>query len=201
MATRCAAWRTSGAPASIPGGSPRKADRWYGRGSADNKGQHALNLSALEAVLAERDGKLGFNLKLVLETCEERGSIGLRDFVAAHKRRAGRRCADRQRRPARHARGADDRHRHARHLPLRPGGRSASGRRAFRPLGRADHRSGRRADPRAGHHHRPAGENPGARLAAAERPAGERARRCWPDARSAAAGTRPRSIRTGASRG
>src|SRR4051794_33308671 len=62
-----------------------EADRWYGRGSADNKGQHALNLSALEAVLAERGGKLGFNLKLVLETCEERGSVGLRDFVAAHK--------------------------------------------------------------------------------------------------------------------
>src|SRR5579872_3329792 len=62
-----------------------EGDRWYGRGSADNKGQHALNLSALESVLAERGGKLGFNLKLVLETCEERGSIGLRDFVAAHK--------------------------------------------------------------------------------------------------------------------
>src|SRR6185437_7665898 len=60
-------------------------DRWNGRGSADNKGQHALNLCALEAVLSERGGKLGFNLKLVLETCEERGSIGLREFVAAHK--------------------------------------------------------------------------------------------------------------------
>jgi acetylornithine deacetylase/succinyl-diaminopimelate desuccinylase-like protein len=59
-------------------------DRWYGRGTADNKGQHALNLSALEAVLAERGGKLGFNLRMVLETCEERGSIGLREFVAAH---------------------------------------------------------------------------------------------------------------------
>jgi acetylornithine deacetylase/succinyl-diaminopimelate desuccinylase-like protein len=59
-------------------------DRWYGRGSADNKGQHALNLSALEAVLAERGGRLGFNLKLVLETCEERGSIGLREFVAGN---------------------------------------------------------------------------------------------------------------------
>ncbi|MBN8926188.1 MAG: M20/M25/M40 family metallo-hydrolase, partial [Rhodospirillales bacterium] len=41
---------------------------WYGRGTADNKGQHALNLAALEAVLAERGGKLGFNVKLVLET-------------------------------------------------------------------------------------------------------------------------------------
>jgi len=58
-------------------------DRWYGRGTADNKGQHALNLSALEAVLQER-GRLGFNLRLVLETSEERGSIGLREFVAAH---------------------------------------------------------------------------------------------------------------------
>ena len=62
-----------------------EGDLWYGRGSADNKGQHALNLSALEAVLAERGGKLGFNLKLVLETSEERGSTGLRDFVAAQK--------------------------------------------------------------------------------------------------------------------
>ncbi|MDR3536164.1 MAG: M20/M25/M40 family metallo-hydrolase [Acetobacteraceae bacterium] len=61
-----------------------EGDLWYGRGTADNKGQHALNLSALEAVLAERDGKLGFNLKLVLETSEERGSLGLREFVAAH---------------------------------------------------------------------------------------------------------------------
>lgn len=59
--------------------------RWYGRGTVDNKGQHALNLSALEAVLAERGGKLGFNLKLVLEMAEERGSRGLREFVGAHK--------------------------------------------------------------------------------------------------------------------
>ena len=58
--------------------------RWYGRGSADNKGQHVLNLTALEHVLAERDGKLGFNLKLVLETSEETGSRGLRAFVANH---------------------------------------------------------------------------------------------------------------------
>ena len=61
-----------------------EGDHWYGRGSADNKGQHALNLSALEAVLAERGGRLGFNLKLVLETSEERGSTGLREFVAEH---------------------------------------------------------------------------------------------------------------------
>jgi acetylornithine deacetylase/succinyl-diaminopimelate desuccinylase-like protein len=56
---------------------------WYGRGTADNKGQHALNLTALDAVLAERGGTLGFNLKLILETSEEGGSTGLRAFVAA----------------------------------------------------------------------------------------------------------------------
>ncbi|WP_428536903.1 M20/M25/M40 family metallo-hydrolase [Rhodopila sp.] len=65
----------------------QEGERWYGRGSADNKGQHALNLSALEAVVAERGGVLGFNLKLVLETSEERGSTGLRGFVAEHAER------------------------------------------------------------------------------------------------------------------
>jgi acetylornithine deacetylase/succinyl-diaminopimelate desuccinylase-like protein len=61
-----------------------EGDRWYGRGTADNKGQHALNLAALEAALAERGGRLGFNVKLVLEMAEERGSRGLREFVAAN---------------------------------------------------------------------------------------------------------------------
>jgi acetylornithine deacetylase/succinyl-diaminopimelate desuccinylase-like protein len=61
-----------------------EGDLWYGRGSADNKGQHAVNLSALEAVLAERGGRLGYNIKMVLETSEERGSIGLKAFVAQH---------------------------------------------------------------------------------------------------------------------
>lgn len=60
-------------------------DRWYGRGTADNKGQHALNIAALEAVLEERGGRLGCNVKLVLEMAEERGSKGLREFVAAHR--------------------------------------------------------------------------------------------------------------------
>ena len=71
-------WRAGLSPWTLT----EEGDRWYGRGSADNKGQHALNLSALEAVLAERGGSLGFNLKLVLETSEERGSTGLRQFVA-----------------------------------------------------------------------------------------------------------------------
>ena len=65
----------------------REGDRWYGRGSADNKGQHAINLSALEAVLHERGGRLGFNLKLVIETGEESGSKGLSEIVAGNKER------------------------------------------------------------------------------------------------------------------
>ena len=59
----------------------RDGDRWYGRGTADNKGQHAINLFALESVLQARGGELGFNVKLVLEMAEERGSRGLRRFV------------------------------------------------------------------------------------------------------------------------
>ena len=64
-----------------------EGDRWYGRGTADNKGQHAINLSALEAVIAERGGTLGFSLKLIIETGEETGSRGLRELVAMHKDR------------------------------------------------------------------------------------------------------------------
>ncbi len=54
-----------------------EGDRWYGRGTADNKGQHSLNLAALAKVLAAR-GSLGFNVKVLLEMGEETGSPGLR---------------------------------------------------------------------------------------------------------------------------
>ena len=60
-------------------------DRWYGRGTADNKGQHTINLAALEQVLAARDGRLGFNLKILIETSEESGSPGLGKFCARHR--------------------------------------------------------------------------------------------------------------------
>ena len=58
--------------------------RWYGRGTADNKGQHTINLGALGAVLEAR-GKLGFNAKYLIEMGEEVGSPGLRELCAAHK--------------------------------------------------------------------------------------------------------------------
>ncbi len=41
----------------------QQGDLIYGRGVADNKGQHSINLAALAMVLAER-GTLGFNSKL-----------------------------------------------------------------------------------------------------------------------------------------
>jgi acetylornithine deacetylase/succinyl-diaminopimelate desuccinylase-like protein len=59
-------------------------DRWYGRGTADNKGQHTINLAALEQVLRARDGRLGFNLTILIETSEESGSPGLTEFCAQH---------------------------------------------------------------------------------------------------------------------
>lgn len=55
-------------------------DRIYGRGTADNKGQHLLALEALRAVLEVR-GRLGFNAKFFLETGEEIGSPGLRPVL------------------------------------------------------------------------------------------------------------------------
>jgi acetylornithine deacetylase/succinyl-diaminopimelate desuccinylase-like protein len=53
-------------------------NRVYGRGTADNKGQHSINLSALRAVREARGGKLGFNAKFIVETGEEIGSPDLR---------------------------------------------------------------------------------------------------------------------------
>jgi acetylornithine deacetylase/succinyl-diaminopimelate desuccinylase-like protein len=58
--------------------------RLYGRGTADNKGQHTINLAALKAVLETR-GSLNFNAKFLVEMGEERGSPGLRQFCAAYR--------------------------------------------------------------------------------------------------------------------
>ena len=57
-----------------------QGDKWYGRGTVDNKGQHLIAIEALRAVLAER-GRLGFNAKVLIETGEEQGSPGLRDLI------------------------------------------------------------------------------------------------------------------------
>src|SRR5262249_10482371 len=73
-------WRNGLSPWSIA----IEGDRIYGRGTADNKGQHSINMAALAAVIAER-GRLGFNVKLRIEMGEEVGSIGLRELCEAHK--------------------------------------------------------------------------------------------------------------------
>jgi acetylornithine deacetylase/succinyl-diaminopimelate desuccinylase-like protein len=52
----------------------QRGDRLYGRGTADNKGQHAINLGAFAEVLKARNGRIGFNMKLLLEMGEEIGS-------------------------------------------------------------------------------------------------------------------------------
>ena len=53
-------------------------DRVYGRGTADNKGQHSINLAALRAVREARGGRLGFNARFIVEMGEEIGSPELR---------------------------------------------------------------------------------------------------------------------------
>lgn len=62
-----------------------RGDRWYGRGTADNKGQHTIVLAALEETLAARHGRLGFNVTVLLEMGEEVGSPGLREVCIAER--------------------------------------------------------------------------------------------------------------------
>jgi acetylornithine deacetylase/succinyl-diaminopimelate desuccinylase-like protein len=62
-----------------------EGDRWYGRGTADNKGQHTINLAALEQVMAARNQRLGFNVKLLIEMGEEAGSPGLQALCEQYK--------------------------------------------------------------------------------------------------------------------
>jgi acetylornithine deacetylase/succinyl-diaminopimelate desuccinylase-like protein len=57
---------------------------WFGRGTADNKGQHSITLAALRAVLEAR-GRLGFNAKFLIEMGEEVLSPGLREVARAHR--------------------------------------------------------------------------------------------------------------------
>ena len=73
-------WREGLAPWQVI----KEGERWYGRGAADNKGQHAINLAALACVLEERQ-PLGFNVKVLIETGEEMGSPGLHRICALEK--------------------------------------------------------------------------------------------------------------------
>ena len=73
-------WREGLAPFVLT----EEGDRLYGRGSADNKVQHLINLRAMAAVIEAR-GALGFNAKVLLEMGEETGSPGLRQFCEANR--------------------------------------------------------------------------------------------------------------------
>ncbi len=63
----------------------RRGNRWYGRGCADNKGQHAINLVALDCVVRERK-KLGYNIIILIEMGEEIGSPGLHEMCVREKK-------------------------------------------------------------------------------------------------------------------
>src|SRR6478736_2181809 len=66
-----AVWRTPPFELTEVGG------RWYGRGTADCKGNILMHLAALRALGDE----VPVNLKLVVEGSEEQGTGGLEDFV------------------------------------------------------------------------------------------------------------------------
>jgi len=77
-----AGWRAGFSPWTLT----ESEGRYYGRGVVDNKGQHTINLAALDAVLKTR-GRLGFNVKWLIEMGEETGSAGLREVCADNRER------------------------------------------------------------------------------------------------------------------
>ena len=67
--------------------SPPRPNRLkLGGPEVHGKGQHSVNMAALQTVLDER-GKLGFNVKFMLETGEELSSPGLQTFCETHQAR------------------------------------------------------------------------------------------------------------------
>lgn len=78
-----------------PGGDPEKWQsppfelterdgRWYGRGTADCKGNTIAILTALRALGSEGGADLPVNVKIVVEGSEEQGTGGLDQFVEAN---------------------------------------------------------------------------------------------------------------------
>lgn len=68
-----------------PWGLSVEGDKIYGRGAADNKGQHTINLTALQLALYARNGHLHYNIKIIFEMGEELGSPGLEEVCALYK--------------------------------------------------------------------------------------------------------------------
>ena len=73
-------------PGLTPWALTESEGRWYGRGIADNKGQHSVNLAAMGQVIETR-GRLGFNAKVLIEMGEEAGSPGLGPLCEAERER------------------------------------------------------------------------------------------------------------------
>jgi acetylornithine deacetylase/succinyl-diaminopimelate desuccinylase-like protein len=80
-------WADDRDPWTLTVAQGQSGERWYGRGSADNKAQHSINLAAIAAVIAARGGRLGFNAKWLLEMGEETGSPGLAAFCLQQSER------------------------------------------------------------------------------------------------------------------
>lgn len=74
-------------PGLMPWELVERDGNWYGRGSADNKGQHTINFAALSLVLKAKKGQLGFNCKVLFEMGEEIASPGLAEIVKKYQQR------------------------------------------------------------------------------------------------------------------
>ncbi|MET1415408.1 M20 family metallopeptidase [Roseibium sp. HPY-6] len=72
-------WSEGRDPWQLVAAQTSSGERWYGRGTADNKAQHTINMEALRHVIEAR-GNLGYNVTFLIETAEEMGSPGLADF-------------------------------------------------------------------------------------------------------------------------
>lgn len=72
-------WADNREPWTLDVAETPSGERWYGRGTADNKGQHAINMEAMRHVIETR-GRLGYNVTFLIEMAEEMGSPGLAEF-------------------------------------------------------------------------------------------------------------------------
>ena len=123
-----------------------RGGRWYGRGIADNKGQHTINMAALAAVLTDaRQARL----QRQIADRDGRGDRLARLARAVRRDREllARRRADRLGRPALSAERPTDLPRLPRRLHLRPLDRCARGRAPFGQLGRPALQSRRSSSP------------------------------------------------------
>ncbi|WP_415714238.1 M20 family metallopeptidase [Roseibium sp.] len=77
-------WNEDRDPWSLSVAHEASGERWYGRGTADNKAQHVINMEAMRRVINTR-GRLGYNVTFLIEMAEEMGSPGLAEFCAANR--------------------------------------------------------------------------------------------------------------------